>query len=85
VRPDEGRTSDVSLSPDRFAPRKGGGMAQQDVDELHRLLAERLELVNSDPTYEGAEPTSRDQLVLAIVGLVIPALLLIGGWVLYGG
>ena len=60
-------------------------MAREDEDELRRLLAERLELVNSDPTYEGAEPTSQDQLILAIVGLVIPAILMIGGWVLYGG
>lgn len=60
-------------------------MAREDEDELRRLLAERLELVNSDPTYEGAEPTSQDQVILAIVGLVIPAILMIGGWVLYGG
>lgn len=60
-------------------------MAQDQAGELRRALKERLELVNSDPTYEGAEPTRRDQLVLAIVGLVIPAVLLIGGWVLYGG
>jgi len=60
-------------------------MAREDEDELRRLLAERLELVNSDPTYEGAEPTSQDQVILAVVGLVIPAILMIGGWVLYGG
>jgi len=60
-------------------------MANGGEAELRRLLQERLELVNSDPEYEGAEPTARDQLVLAIVGLVIPAILLIGGWVLYGG
>lgn len=60
-------------------------MARADEEELQRLLAERLALVNSDPSYEGAESTSRDQLVLAFVGLVIPALLLLGGWVLYGG
>lgn len=60
-------------------------MATQDEAELRRLLQERLELVNSDPEYEGAEPTGNDQLMLAIVGLVIPAVLLIGGWVLYGG
>jgi len=60
-------------------------MAREDEAELQRLLAERLELVNSDPTYEGAEPSPRDQLVLVIVGLVIPAVLMIGGWVLYGG
>ena len=60
-------------------------MANGGEAELRRLLQERLELVNSDPEYEGAEPTSRDQLLLALVGLVIPAVLLIGGWVLYGG
>ena len=60
-------------------------MAREDEAELRRLLAERLELVNSDPTYEGAEPTPQDQVILAVVGLVIPAILMIGGWVLYGG
>lgn len=60
-------------------------MARQDEAELQRLLKERLELVNSDPEYEGAEPTRNDQLLLAFVGLVIPAILMIGGWVLYGG
>jgi hypothetical protein len=60
-------------------------MATEGEAELRRLLQERLELVNSDPEYEGAEPTARDQLLLAFVGLVIPAVLLIGGWVLYGG
>lgn len=59
-------------------------MAQVQGKELRRALADRLELVNSDPTYEGAEPTRRDQLVLAVVGLVIPAILLLGGWLLYG-
>ena len=58
-------------------------MAQTQADELRRALAERLELVNNDPTYEGADPTQRDQLVLALVGLVIPAILMVGGWVLY--
>ena len=60
-------------------------MALNQEAELRRALAERLELVNSDPTYEGAEPTARDQAILAVVGLVIPAILLIAGWVLYGG
>lgn len=60
-------------------------MARADEGEFRRLLSERLTLVDRDPTYEGAEPTSRDQLVLVIVGLVIPALLMIAGWVLYGG
>jgi len=60
-------------------------MAQQDEVKLRRLLDERLALVNNDPTYEGAESSTRDQLLLAAVGLLIPALLLIGGWVFYGG
>ncbi len=60
-------------------------MAREDEAELQRLLKERLELVNSDPTYEGADPTSQDQLVLAIVGLVIPAILMIGGWASFPG
>lgn len=60
-------------------------MAREDEVELRRLLDERLALVNSDPTYEGAEPRARDQLLLAAVGLLIPALLLIGGWLIYGG
>lgn len=60
-------------------------MAKDQDDELRRALAERLELVNSDPSYEGAEPTRQDQVVLAVVGLVIPAILMAGGWVLYGG
>lgn len=51
---------------------------------LKRLLDERLELVNSDPEYEGAESTAGNQLVLALVGLVIPAVLMIGGWLIYG-
>jgi hypothetical protein len=57
---------------------------EQEVLELNRELNERLELVNSDPDYEGADPTAGDQLILALVGLIIPALLLIGGWLIYG-
>lgn len=60
-------------------------MAREQDEELRRLLAERLRLVEEDPEYEGEEATSRDQLMLAIVGLVIPAVLMVGGWVLYGG
>jgi hypothetical protein len=61
-------------------------MAARDQDEeLRGLFAERLALIERDPNYEGADPTSRDQMVLAFVGLVIPALLMVGGWVLYGG
>jgi hypothetical protein len=60
-------------------------MARDEEAELRTLLAERLELIESDPSYEGAEPTRRDQIVLATVGLIVPALLMVGGWVLYGG
>lgn len=60
-------------------------MAVDQEAELRRALGVRLELVQSDPTYEGAEPTRQDQLTLAVVGLVVPAILLIVGWVLYGG
>lgn len=59
-------------------------MATDQEAELRRALQERLQLVNSDPNYEGAEPTRKDQMLLALVGLVIPAILLVGGWVLYG-
>jgi hypothetical protein len=57
---------------------------QQEVLELNRELESRLELVNSDPEYEGADPTARDQWLLALVGLIIPAALMIGGWLIYG-
>lgn len=60
-------------------------MARDDDEALRRLLAERLELIERDPSYEGQEPSRQDHLVLAFVGLVIPALLMVGGWVLYGG
>lgn len=60
-------------------------MAREQEEELRRALAERLRLVEEDPQYEGTEATSRDLYTLAFVGLVIPALLMVGGWVLYGG
>ena len=56
----------------------------QEVVELKRELDSRLELVNSDPSYEGSDPTAGDQFILALVGLIIPALLMIGGWLIYG-
>ena len=59
-------------------------MATDQEAELRAALAQRLELVNSDPNYEGANPTRQDQVILAVVGLLIPALMLVGGWVLYG-
>ena len=60
-------------------------MAREQDEELRQLLAERLRLVEEDPEYEGADATPRDQLTLAVVGLLIPALLMVGGRVLYGG
>lgn len=60
-------------------------MVRDHDEELRAMLAERLELIERDPDYEGAEPTTRDQAVLALVGLVLPAVLMVGGWVLYGG
>jgi hypothetical protein len=60
-------------------------MARDQEADLRALLAERLELIERDPSYEGADATRQDQLVLAFVGLVIPALLMVGGWFLYGG
>ena len=59
-------------------------MPTQEEQELNRELQERLELVNSDPEYEGAEPTAGDQWVLALVGLIIPAVMMLGGWLIYG-
>ncbi len=56
---------------------------QEDFDELDRELQVRLELVNSDPEYEGEQATTGDQLLLAVVGLVIPAVIMIGGWLIY--
>lgn len=60
-------------------------MARDHEGELREMLAERLDLIERDPSYEGAEPTARDQLTLAVIGLGVPALLMVGGWVLYGG
>ena len=59
-------------------------MPRQEELELNRELQERLEQVNSDPDYEGAQPTRGDQWLLAAVGLIIPALMMIGGWLIYG-
>lgn len=56
----------------------------QEILELKGELDERLALVNSDPEYEGEQATAGDQLLLALVGLVIPAVLMIGGWLIYG-
>jgi hypothetical protein len=59
-------------------------MATEEELELNRELAARLELVNSDPDYEGEQATTGDQMWLFLVGLLVPAVLMIGGWFIYG-
>jgi hypothetical protein len=59
-------------------------MAKEEEVELNRMLSERLELVNSDPDYEGEQASVTDQWWLAVVGLIIPVALMIGGWLIYG-
>jgi hypothetical protein len=51
--------------------------------QLADELAARLKLVNDDPEYEGEQASVQDQVILAVVGLVIPAVLMIGGWLIY--
>ena len=58
-------------------------MAKEEELELSRELDARLELVNSDPEYEGEQASVQDQVILAVVGLLIPAVLMIGGWLIY--
>ena len=58
-------------------------MAKKEEQELLAELNARLELVNSDPEYEGAQATSSEQWILALVGIIIPAALMIGGWLIY--
>jgi hypothetical protein len=48
--------------------------------ELEALLAERLELA-SDPSYEGKLLSAGDQLLLFVVGIIVPIVLLAIGWV----
>jgi hypothetical protein len=56
---------------------------EEEILTLKGELETRLELVNSDPEYEGEQATVGDQLLLVLVGLVIPAVLMIGGWLIY--
>jgi hypothetical protein len=58
-------------------------MATEEEVKLQSELDARLELVNSDPEYEGEQATVQDQVILAVVGLLIPAVLMIGGWLIY--
>ena len=48
--------------------------------ELEALLAERLKLAE-DPSYEGELLSGGDQLILFTVGIIVPIILLIIGWV----
>jgi len=48
--------------------------------ELEALLAERLKLAE-DPSYEGEVLSRGDHLVLFTVGIIVPVILLIIGWV----
>jgi hypothetical protein len=52
----------------------------QERAELEALLAERLKLAE-DPNYEGELLSRRDHLVLFTVGIIVPVILLIIGWV----
>ncbi len=58
-------------------------MATEEELELRRELDARLELVNDDPEYEGEQASVSDQVILAVVGLLVPAVLMIGGWLIY--
>lgn len=58
-------------------------MGKEEELKLAGELDARLELVNSDPEYEGEQASVQDQVILAVVGLVIPAALMIGGWLIY--
>ena len=57
-------------------------MATKDEErkELEALLAERLKLAE-DPSYEGELLSGGDQLILFTVGIIVPIILLIIGWV----
>jgi hypothetical protein len=48
--------------------------------ELEALLAERLKLAE-DPSYEGDLLTSSDHLLLFTIGIIVPIVLLVIGWV----
>jgi hypothetical protein len=48
--------------------------------ELEALLAERLKLAD-DPSYEGDLLTSSDHLLLFTIGIIVPIVLLVIGWV----
>ena len=56
---------------------------EEEILTLKGELELRLELVNSDPEYEGEQATAWDQWLLALGGLAIPLVLMIGGWLIY--
>lgn len=49
--------------------------------KLDPELLRRIDLVE-DPTYEGEPLTKTDYTALVIVGIVIPFILMVGGWIL---
>lgn len=53
-------------------------MAQNKLDPE---LLRRIDLVE-DPAYEGEPLTKMDYTALIIVGIIIPFLLMVGGWIL---
>lgn len=56
----------------------GKKMAQNKLDPE---LLRRIDLVE-DPAYEGEPLTKMDYTALIIVGIIIPFLLMVGGWIL---
>jgi hypothetical protein len=55
-------------------------ITDEEVKELEALLAERLKLAE-DPSYEGELLSSSDHLLLFTVGIIVPIVLLVIGWV----
>jgi len=59
----------------------GGRKKKMTNKELDPELLRRIDLVE-DPTYEGEPLTKTDYTALVIVGIVIPFILMVGGWIL---
>ena len=53
---------------------------EEERKQLEALLAERLKLAE-DPSYEGELLSSSDHLLLFTVGIIVPIILLVIGWV----
>ena len=49
--------------------------------KLDPELLRRIDLVE-DPAYEGEPLTKMDYTALVVVGIIIPFLLMVGGWIL---